>query len=300
MQLGVIVVNYKREDLTINLVQKELSKIEAPHIIIIVNNSANKNSNTTLCNSLNAELVTNVSTLSSVEKKVYIIPASENLGFAKGNNLGAEFCRLHFNPDYLLFTNNDIQLKSKNVVEQLILKLQNLPDVGVIGPKVVGLDGKQQSPYPYRSCWDKHIWMYWSTLFYSAKKKREKFRLDYPQYAKEGFHYYVMGSFFIVRAIDFYNCGMFDPKTFLYAEELILSERMASINRKVYYYPNVTIIHAHGATTKKYSKDNINDWLFESECYYYRKYRNTNILILYIGRITHALMKMVYKLTNKS
>lgn len=300
MCLAVIVVNYKREDLTINLVKKELSKIETPHIVVIVNNSATIKSNTTLCNSLNAELVTNASALLSVEKTVYVIPSSENLGFAKGNNLGVVFCRLNFNPDYILFTNNDIQLACDNVVERLILKLQTLPIAGVIGPQVIGLDGKRQSPYPYRSFWERHVWLYWSTFFYSAQKKRVKFRLDYPQQAKEGFHYYVMGSFFIVRAIDFYNCGMFDPKTFLYAEELILSERMASIGRKVYYDPNVTVIHAHGATTKKYSKSNVNDWLFKSEYYYYKNYRNTSLLLLYIGKITHTLMKMMYKLTNKS
>lgn len=300
MRLGIIIVNYKREDLTINLVEKELSKIKVPHKICIVNNSATKESNKLLCNALNAELVTSGSTMSSIEKNVFVIPSLNNLGFAKGNNLGAEFCRHSFDPDYLLFTNNDIQFKSDNVVEQLIKKLQSLPNVGIIGPQVLGLDGKRQSPYPYRSFWNRHVWMYLSTPFYSLKRKRKVFSLDYPQTAKEGYHYYVMGSFFLVRSVDFFNCGMFDPNTFLYAEELILSERMLTINRKVYYYPKVTIIHAHGATTKKYAKGNINDWLFESECYYYREYQHTSLIILSLGKIVHFLMKQIYKMTNKS
>jgi GT2 family glycosyltransferase len=45
-------------------------------------------------------------------------------------------------------SNTDITFKDKNVVDVLIQKLKTLPDnVAVIGPRVVGLDGKDQSPH---------------------------------------------------------------------------------------------------------------------------------------------------------
>lgn len=292
IKLAIILINYKMENLTIKFVKEELSKITFPHLTIIVNNGATDESNRVLSSSLSARIITDIDNCSISNNDIYILSSIENLGFARGNNLGANFCRRHFNLKYILFTNNDIKIFSVDVVERLIEKLENMPNVGIIGPSVIGLDGKKQSPYPYISFWDRMVWMYWSTLFYSKEQKNRKFHFDYPENAQEGFHYYVMGSFFILRIDDFFNCGMFDPNTFLYAEELILSERMAAIEKQVYYYPAVKVIHAHGSTTSKHGYGKSNDWKFDSLMYYYKTYRHVGNASLLIGRLTHWLMKI--------
>lgn len=292
MDLFIIVINYRQEELTIQFVKNELSKIQLPHKTVIVNNSATTESNGFLCKELDAVLVENNSHKIDAEKAIFVLPSADNLGFAKGNNLGAEFCEKWFLPKYILFTNNDIRLKNDDVAERMIKKLEEHPDAGIIGPRVVGLDGKLQSPFPYTSYWKRHIWMYWSTLFYSAEKKKKVFQFDYQERAQEGFHYYVMGSFFIVRADDFYKCGMFDPHTFLYAEEPILAERMAVIYKKVYYYPRVEVVHEHGVTTSKFAKSKRADWQLKSEYYYYRTYKHTSSFLILIGRITCVFMRL--------
>lgn len=291
--LAIIVVNYKNEQKTISFVQHELSKITVPHKIIIVNNGANKQSNQILTDYLQACIVYNI------EKRYpqhlcYIINNSENSGFAQGNNLGASFAKKQITPDFILFTNNDIKFISDNVVEKLLNKLKSIPEAGIIGPKIIGLKGELQSPEPFYSFWNRHIWMYISTLFYSKKKKIKKFQLNYAQSAQEGFHYKVMGSFFIVKAQDFYQCGMMDPNTFLYAEETILSERMKQIGKKVYYTPEVTVLHEHRATTDKHLKKKLQNKLaFQSECYYYKKYIGTNILLIYIGKVIFKILQFL-------
>ena len=289
--LSIIIINYKMESLTISFVKKELSKIQIPHKTIVVNNAATIESNETLCGELGADLISDLNTHINQEHTLFVLSSGENLGFAKGNNMGVEFCRRHFNPDYILFANNDIIFKDTDVVEQMIQKLSSLPKAGLIGPKVVGLDGVAQSPYPYISFFDKMIALYWSTLFLSKKQKNKRFQLDYPQTAKEGFHYYVMGSFFIVKAQEFYRCGMFDPHTFLYAEELILSERMKRIGLNAYYYPKVCVIHEHGKTTSKFPQNQTQDIQFESDMYYFKEYRHTNWFLLLLGEVTHFLRK---------
>ena len=290
--LFIVIINYRQEELTIQFVKDELSKIQLPHKTIIVNNSATIGSNHLLCKELNAKLVEDINAVTDTQIDVYVISSVDNLGFAKGNNLGAEFCRKWFTPEYILFTNNDIRLINNDIAEKLIQKMEEHPEVGVIGPKVIGLDGKLQSPYPYMNYWNRHIWMYWSTLFYSAEKKKNVFQFDYQEKALEGYHYYVMGSFFIVCASDFFHCGMFDPNTFLYAEEPILSERMNAVSKKVYYYPQVEVLHEHGATTRKFAKSKTNDWQFESENYYYKKYKHTSCFLIFLGRITHNLIML--------
>lgn len=294
--VAVIVINYRMEGLTVKMVLEELSKIVVPHKTIVVNNGATEASDIALTKGLNAQLILNLDEQQAdVSKDTFVISSKENLGFARGNNLGAKFCKRVFDSEYLLFTNNDIKFSDSDVVERLLDKMQATPGIGVIGPRVVGLDGKEQSPHPYLSFWDRMVWMYWSTFFYSKEKKIRRFHLDYTQKAKEGFHYYVMGSFFIVNADDFYQCGMMDSKTFMYAEELILSERMKAIGKGIYYYPQVTVIHAHGATTAKHAHGKSQDWQFESLMYYYKAYLHVCWPILQLGRITHYLMKLTKK-----
>ena len=291
VKLSIIIVNYKNESLTIKYIKNELSKVTIDHNIIIVNNEATEKSNKILTEELNGVLINDINSLpTATSSSIYIINNPQNSGFARGNNIGTSFALNIATPEFILFTNNDIKLKSKNAVEVLIDKLKSLPQAGIIGPKVTGLDGEPQSPEPFTTFWDKHIWMLLSSFFYSKKKKIERFKLNYSKQAKEGFHYKVMGSFFIVKTKDFLKCNMMDPHTFLYAEEMILSERMKSIGKKVYYEPSVEVIHEHGATTHKHIKwKKGSDIGFTSECYYYQQYIKTPKWEIYIGKFIHFI-----------
>lgn len=295
--LSIVIINYKDEDRTIAYVQDEISKIQCPHLTVIVNNSATVESDNCLVNKLNGMLVTDV-TQKPESSKCYIISSPDNLGFAKGNNLGAEFSVTHFTISHFLFSNNDIHFIDSDVVERLLDKLDSLNTVGMIGPKVKGLDGKNQSPEPYCSFWNRFIWMYWLTPFLSSDKKSKLFNLNYSQDAQEGEHYKVMGSFFIVVAADFINCGKMDPNTFLYAEETILTERLKAINKKVYYYPQVAVLHEHGKTINQHFKTNNSMKLqFESESYYYRTYKSVSsfsIALGYLSLILYIKLKSLF------
>ena len=285
--LAIIIVNYKSEARTVKYVEEELGKIGIPHVIVVVNNSATDESNQVLAKALNAPIVDAHEMLSTQGTGVYIVPHQDNLGFAKGNNLGAEFSMKNFDIDYFLFTNNDIRLESVNVVEKLLAKLEMLKGVGMIGPRVIGLDGKEQSPEPYYPFWKRYVWMYWMTPFLSTEKKIKLFQLDYPEKAKEGIHYKLMGSFFMVKADDFVSCGMMDSNTFLFGEEVILTERLKAIGKDVYYDPSVTVVHEHGATiSNAFKQKRILRTQFKSESYYYRTYRGISQFSLWVGRLS--------------
>jgi GT2 family glycosyltransferase len=287
--LAVIIVNFKDEKRTISYLKEELAKVQTPHLTVIVNNSATVESNNKLIESLNAILVTDIQ-IKPIESECYIISELANLGFAKGNNLGAKFCLNHFTINHFLISNNDIRLINEDVVEKLIIKLDSEDNVGLIGPKVIGLDGKNQSPEPYISFWKRWIWMYWLTPFLSSTKKRELFMLDYSQQAIEGEHYKIMGSFFIVKALDFLHCGMMDSNTFLYGEEVILSDRLRKINKNSYYLPEVAVLHEHGQTISQHLNSAKSMKLqFRSESYYYQKYRGISSISILLGKLSLLL-----------
>lgn len=275
--LATIIVNYKSEERTIKYINEELlAKCTIPQIIVIVNNEATEESSSLLCSSLKAYLIRDIRA-SIYESKIYVIHNTENSGFAKGNNIGVDFISEHFNIKYLLFSNNDIRFIDSNVIEVLIEKLESLPDVGVIGPKVVGLDGKDQNPYVYTPFWNEILNRSWGRFIPGWKVidlDREK--------AKDGYYYRLMGSFFIIPIKDYLDCGMMDSNTFLYSEEEILAERMININKRCYYLSSVKILHEHGFTTSKHL--NQSDLIgLESKLYYFKRYKRTSNLSLFIG-----------------
>lgn len=293
--LAVVIVSYKNNQRTIQYVREELSKITLPHRIIIVNNGSTIEESRELTDELGAELL-GVKDVPSASNRIYVISNPENSGFAIGNNMGARMAMEYLDADFILFSNNDLRFLDTGVVEQLSQILKKHKEIGIIGPRIIGLDGKAQSPEPYIPFAKRHIWMYLLTPFISLKQKRRIFQLDYSEQAKEGVHYKLMGAFFMVRAEDFARCGMMDEHTFLYAEEPILTERMAKIGKQPYYYPQVSICHEHGQTIgKSYNTRKAAALMFESEVYYYRAYKNVGYIQFLAARIIRKLLYILHR-----
>lgn len=291
--LAVVIVSYKSHEQTTRFVMTELPKISVPHKVVIVNNAATSIENKSLASGLGA-VPCIIGEESNGQDYIYVLENPENSGFAKGCNIGARFAIDVLHSDYLLFTNNDIILLDSDVVHDMERLLECVPQAGIVGPKILGLDGRLQSPEPYLSFAKRHIWMYLCTPFITKKQKRKLFALDYSETAEEGFHYKLMGSFFMVRSCDFIECGMMDEGTFLFAEEPILTERMAAIGLKPYYLPSVSVLHEHGKTiSNTFSFIKQDDIQFDSEVYYYRKYKSVGSIQVFIARIVRKFRMLL-------
>lgn len=299
MMVGVVIVNYHNQSLTIHFVKDELSKIQEDLCVVIVNNGATQQSDDELISSLKAEPVS-IDVFRKSDSNVYILSLSDNLGFAKANNLAVNFIDRYLKLDYILFANNDIVIEDISVIKQLIHELDANNRIGMIGPKIVGVNGENQSPFPYQSFWDRYVRMYFCTPFLSAEEKARRFGLNYSEKANEGFHYRIMGSFFMMRLSDYRTIGGMDPNTFLYAEEMILSERLKRINKGVYYYPHIMVQHIHGATTQKSMTHRaISLEKMKSECYYYHQYMHVPKWKLFVGCRLYKCMQSLKYLMRK-
>lgn len=286
ISIAIILVNYNSELRTIKCVEEELSRCELSHRIIVVNNAATTHSDELLSSKLNGVVVSDIYQPIDVARVVFIVSNPENSGFARGNNLGVDFVTSHFEVDYLLFSNNDIVMRSDCTIERLLCKLSNLPNVGVIAPKVVGLDGECQSPNPYVPFWQEMVFRYWGR-FLPSMTNREVFDQNLAQ---EGYYYRVMGAFFLAKTKEYISCGKMDSNTFLYGEEVILAERMLAIGRQFYYYPSVEVLHEHGATIDKNRDSKVVQWaMFESLAYYYKTYKGVSPLSISIARFSNMV-----------
>ena len=121
--------------------------------------------------------------------------------------------------------------------------------------------------------------------------------LDYD--GKSKFCYWVSGCFFVTRAEVFESVNGFDENTFLYAEEMILSERYARRKYKVFFDNDFTIIHEGGATVRKTKTPlDIMEIKFNSLCYYHKIYRNTSCFIINVAESNFKIYKVVTKIKN--
>ena len=272
--LGVVIVNYKTIDETVSYITQELVAIRTPYKVVVVDVACeNTDHARAIAERCGGQFLENGNTLPSCDKKVYVLPHSENLGYAKGNNLGAQILSKHFSLEFFLFTNNDLRFADSDVADRLMEEARQYENLGAIGPRVLDLDGNDQSPMKYRNIWRRIIIPYSLYPFLYLFFQRGLFS-DLIKDAPFGVYYRLMGCFLIVRADVFMAVDGFDEGTFLYAEEMILSERMDSIGKKMYFNPAVGVIHAHRQVTGR-SLSNLKamQLRLQSELYFYKKYK---------------------------
>jgi len=270
--VSVIVINFGSPELTIRFVTEECIKIQEEHIVVVVDNSSTEET---------------YALLSAGLPDAVILRSKENQGFARANNQGAAYAIEHFHPSHILFSNNDIFFKDPMVVDVLKQQMEMRPQVGIMGPQVVGLDGKRHGPHPYQTFVQRHLLPTWGKLLYNRNKLLSITQRYYADQATEGPCCWVSGSCFMVDAYVFQQAGGFDPFTFLYGEEQILSARFERIGSLTWYYPSVTVLHSHGAVTKNFiDQQRIRKMTFKNECYYFRNYVGTPAWQIILGRIT--------------
>ena len=70
------------------------------------------------------------------EKRVRVIASGENLGFARGNNLGIRYAREHYDPDLIVAANSDILFEQPDFGERLF-EIYDRKPYAILGADVV-------------------------------------------------------------------------------------------------------------------------------------------------------------------
>lgn len=282
VMVSLIVVDYKSIDRTLNYIKHVYENTTNIDMLnyVIVDNYIQSNA----LEILNQKYVI-IKTAHFVEKTVYLFDtpfgvlaycnSGENLGYAKGNNLGIRISDSLFEDSYYIVSNNDLLFKNKLDWRNIQGIYDNDDKICVIGPQIQNLDGKYQSPNKKLSAYNVLIHQY----FVDFRPFKWGGDLDYSFESK--ICYRVSGCFMIIKADLFKEAGMFDENTFLFAEEMILSERLNRIGAKVYFYNDFHLLHNHSITIKANSSSyQARIWCYESYVHYFKTYRNTSSVLL--------------------
>lgn len=211
------------------------------------------------------------------KKNIFMVESKENLGFAKGNNLGYQFAKQTLHAQSIIMINNDTIIEQKNFLSK-INDIYSETHFDILGPDIVSLkDHQHQNPYKIKSMdfseenIKKQIKNRYISLFLNVfylqqfmqfvyknflkkylKKIREKKRMAQREqfdYSKRIEGYKLHGSCYIFSPtyVSKYN-GLYS-KTFMYMEEDILFFIAKKENLLLLYDPAVQIYHKEDSST---------------------------------------------------
>lgn len=279
--IGIVIVSYKNQEGTVAFINEQLPKISVSWKAVVINNSPDENVGKTIAEKCGGVMLQDPDETIEEQSRVYVVSTLKNLGFARGNNLGADILTRNFAVDYLLFSNDDIIISDGQVIEKMLQQFSRHQDVAIVGPRIIGKDNCDQSPHyriitPLRQ-------IGWK-LF---RRFRQNRATTLPTIAplQSGYCYWVSGCFFLVRQSDFSIIGGFDPQTFLYSEEVILAERMKRIGKHSYFTVDTCVVHVGGCSTKSLKNKILHGYMKQSNCIYYRDYLHSNPLLVWLYKI---------------
>ena len=211
------------------------------------------------------------------DEELTVILNEENSGFAKGNNIGYLYAKKHFNSDFIVILNNDIEIKDKTFVDK-IYSIYEAEEFFILGPDIYSTSFEaHQSP---------------KRLSHYSLSEIERLNEDYAKNLSIGTFFkikcFIKRSFFLRkkvyqirrRKIDYkkryYNVPLhgaclifskkyiekydeaFYPKTFFYFESEILDYKCWKESLKTVYDPSIQVEHHQNVSTNVVYNNMIN------------------------------------------
>ena len=227
-------------------------------------------------------------------KNIVLIDAAENGGYSKGNNLGAAYSDFKYNNPYYIFSNNDIEFPQKISLKNFSILFKNNPHIGIIGPNIISPGGGRQNPRKNKGFISQMIFEPYNLMWFRCKFNKWLWNLGENKRGNTG---WVSGSFMIVKQSAFNEAGFFDENIFLYAEEIILSERMRCTGYITFYEPGITVIHHHKGSNSDYISRKRNHISLK---YYYGTYKRINKILLKFSDYCFEIPEFGYKLRHRN
>ncbi len=228
--LSVIIVNYNGRSFLETCLQALLQKLPFLHEIIIVDNNSSDGSREYLLESW---------------PDVILICSPDNLGFARGNNLGARHARGRI----LLLLNNDTKVLEP--LQPLLDYLERHPDTDIVGGRLRNPDGSIQtsvgydhSPFRLLLTWMLPHTSTWFIGWQIYERRPQFYQCDHPEVD------WVSGAFLCIRRSTWLDISGFDQEIFMYVEDVDLCSRVRKLGKKVAFLADADTCHFEGSGKK--------------------------------------------------
>lgn len=174
---------------------------------------------------------------------VHLISNTTNDGFGRANNLGAREATgelLFFLNDDTVLTENSIQIMSEKMSDS----------IGVLGCHLTFTDGSHQDSVR-RDPQFKDQFVILTKLHNFFPRMIEHYLATETDYTKEQDVEQLMGACMMMRRSEFKKHNGFDPRFFIWFEEVDLIKRIRESGKRIVYTPATQLIHLKGQSFGK-------------------------------------------------
>ena len=224
--IAVILVNWKKYNLTSNCIDS-LNKSNYKNFkIILVDNEYSEKSLIDLRNK---------------HKELIVFKEKNNLGFAGGNNIGIRYA-LENDYDYIMLLNNDTEVK-ENFILPLVERIEKDHFLGAVQPLILNFSNK--------------------SIIWNAGGKLNKFlgltstRLNNNKLNSsivfDDYTDWISGCCILIKSEILTKVGLLDEKFFNYYEDVDWSLRMKNLGYDLGFVKE-SIIYHHGSSSSKNKK----------------------------------------------
>jgi len=234
VKLSVIIVNYNVKhflEQCLFSVTQALKGIQS-EIFVVDNNSVDGS-----CQMLNDKF-----------KDVILIENDENKGFSYANNQAIRLA----SGEYILILNPDTVVEERSF-SKCIEFMESHPETGGLGVKMIDGKGnflpesKRALPTPLVAFFK----IFGLSKLFPGSKLFGKYHLGYLDPGEIHEIDVLPGAFMFLKKAALDKIGLLDEDFFMYGEDIDLSCRLLLAGFKNYYFPETTIIHYKGESTKK-------------------------------------------------
>ena len=185
---------------------------------------------------------------------VKLIRNDRNQGFARANNQGLEIG----NSRYFMLLNSDT-IVLPGAIDTLMEMADQNPHVGVVGPKLLNMDGSLQKS-----------WASFPSFLSEVLGQNFRNRTPVPNIPNTFDVDWIMGACMLVRSEVLRSVGKLDEDYFFYSEETDWCFRIKKQNWKIWYTTNTAIYHLGGGSTTRGSVTHLVR-LYQAKLLYFKK-----------------------------
>ena len=270
MKLSIVIVSYnapKHLEICLDSCQEALKNFEG-EIIVVDNNSSE----------------IDFLSLKKNYPNVNYLLQTENLGFAKANNIGVENAL----GDYLLILNPDTIIP-EDIFPKLIDFHQSKEKIGLVGVRLIDTNGnfhpesKRNIPTAKNS---------FSKLFkrFNSSIVNNYYKLEVGEFETAPCEILV-GAFIFTTKQIYKEIGGFDARYFMYGEDIDISYSAELAGYTNYYVGDITVLHYKGESTKRDKK--YFEIFFEAMMIFLSKYYKKNWINYQVLRSGIALKYLI-------
>ncbi len=210
-----------------------------------------------------------------VSRRIILIQAGENLGFAGGNNVGIKYALLR-KYSYLCLLNNDTVVDPK-FLDFFVQHIESDRSLGIVGGKI----------YKYNEI--KCLWYAGGHI--SLLGRGPGYVMHHSESNKLSSVSFVTGCLMLLRADVLNKVGLLDPYLFFGGEDADLCLRTIKAGFKIDYEPRTIIWHKIAQTYDKYSPSHIY-YVYRGKVTFTRKH--LPLVFWYIWLIVFILYLLIF------